>query len=70
MIAKQGDRIRFTYPKEPQFNCDLTVVRVDGKHAEDFVYFDDHSHCKQKHLANWQRSSEFKYVFSFMGGEQ
>jgi hypothetical protein len=50
MIAKTGDRIRFTYPKTPQLNCDLTVVRTDGTRPDDFVYFDDETHTKQKHL--------------------
>jgi hypothetical protein len=52
MTARVGDRFRFTHPTEPQFNCDLTVVRVLGDGPDDLVFFNDHTHSKQKHLAN------------------
>lgn len=48
--AQYGDRVLFRYPKEPQFDVELSVTRVDGFGPEDLVFFSDGSHCKQKHL--------------------
>jgi hypothetical protein len=48
--ARVGDVYRFTYPDEPQYNCNLIVVRVLGDGPDDLVFFDDHSHTKQKHI--------------------
>ncbi len=48
--ARAGDHYRFTYSNEPQFNKTLLVERTDGDGAEDLVFFEDHSHSKQKHL--------------------
>jgi hypothetical protein len=50
MVAKVGDTYKFEYPKEPQFNCELKVVRVLGDGPDDLVFFDDNTHSKQKHL--------------------
>lgn len=52
MTAKVGDVYCFEYPREPQFNCSLRVVRVDGNEPENLVHFDDLSHSKQKDLVN------------------
>jgi len=50
MPATVGDRYHFVYPKEPQFNCVLTVTMVEGDKPDDLVFFNDHTHSKQKHL--------------------
>lgn len=55
--ARVGDCFRFTYPDEPQFNCDLTVVRVYGDGPDDLVFFNDGTHSKQKHLEQIERLS-------------
>lgn len=55
--ARVGDRFRFVYPNEPQFNCDLTVVRVCGDGPDDLVFFDDTTHAKQKHLEQVEKLS-------------
>lgn len=46
-FAHVGDRFRFTYPEEPQFDVILTVVKVKGFQPSDLVFFDDETHCKQ-----------------------
>jgi len=48
--ARVGERYRFAYPDEPQFNRDLTVTEVLGHGPDDLVLFDDHSHTKQKYI--------------------
>ena len=48
--AKIGDRYRFIYDEEPQFNRDLTVVKVCGDGPDDLVFFNDDTHCKQKYI--------------------
>lgn len=48
--ARAGDHYRFTYPNEPQFDKTLLVERTLGDGPEDLVFFEDHSHSKQKHL--------------------
>ena len=50
MSAKIGDVYNFVYPKEPQFNTKLKVVRVLGNGPDDLVFFDDRTHSKQKNL--------------------
>ncbi len=52
MSAKVDDVFKFEYPKEPQFNCTLTVVRVLGDEPDDLVFFNDGTHSKQKNLLN------------------
>lgn len=51
-FARVGDRYRFVYENEPQFDRDLTVERVLGDGPDDLVFFNDHSHSKQKNLTN------------------
>lgn len=48
--ARSGDYYRFTYPKEPQFDKTLLVERVTGDSPDCLVFFEDHSHTKQKYL--------------------
>ena len=52
MTARVGDLYNFIYPNEPQFNCELEVVRVHGDQTDDMVFFDDGSHSKQKNLVD------------------
>lgn len=46
----RGNRIKFEYPDEPQFNCVLKVTKITGVEPDDFVLFEDGTHCKQKDL--------------------
>lgn len=55
--AKIGDVYHFVYPESPEFDCNLTVVRVCGSKPDDLVFFDDHTHSKQKHLYRVPRIS-------------
>jgi hypothetical protein len=48
--ARAGDRYLFTYPGQHQFDRALSVDRVTGDGPDDLVFFDDHTHSKQKHL--------------------
>lgn len=48
--ARAGDVYRFTYENYPQFNKTLLVERTLGVGPDDLVFFEDHSHSKQKHL--------------------
>jgi hypothetical protein len=49
--AVVGDRFRFVYPERDRaFDCELTVVSLTGDGPDDLVFFEDHSHSKQKHL--------------------
>lgn len=54
-IAHKGDVFRFAYLKEPQFNRNLVVQRVEGYRPEDLVFFEDGTHCKQKHICKAER---------------
>jgi len=58
MTAKPGDCYRFVYHDEPQFNCDLTVVKVIGDNPDDLVFFEDGTHAKQKYLATVEKLLE------------
>jgi hypothetical protein len=48
--ARAGDVYRFTYENEPRFNKTLLVERTLGDGPDDLVFFEDHSHSKQKYL--------------------
>lgn len=54
-FAHQGDRFKFSYPAAPEFDRQLTVVRVNGLQPEDTVFFDDHTYCRQKHIGGLER---------------
>lgn len=54
-FANIGDRFRFTYPEEPQFNVELTVTEVKGFQPNDLVFFDDGTHCKQHVIGTLER---------------
>ena len=54
-FAHVGDRFKFTYPEEPEFNRELTVAKINGLQPEDAVFFDDHTYCKQKHIKILER---------------
>ena len=56
-FAHPGDRFKFTYTGEPEFDRELTVVRVNGFQPDDAVFFDDHSYSKQKHIRKLERIS-------------
>lgn len=60
--AKVGDLFHFVYPDEPQYNKDLTVVKVLGDAPDDLVFFEDHTHSKQKHLQAVPRRSGSPYA--------
>lgn len=53
--ARVGDVYAFRYSNEPKFDVDLTVIKVDGRAADDLVFFHDGTHSKQKHLRKLQR---------------
>lgn len=55
MIAKPNEVYRFEYPKEPKYNCDLTVVRVTGDKSDDFVFWSDGTHSKQKDIGKLKK---------------
>lgn len=48
--AKLGDVYYFEYSNNSVFNRTLTVVKVSGSNPDDMVFFDDHTHAKQKDL--------------------
>lgn len=50
--AKVGDFFLFLYKEERDFDCLLQVVHVNGEGPEDFVFWEDGSHTKQKHVPN------------------
>ena len=58
MSARPGERYRFVYPNEPKFDRDLTVVSITGDSPDDLVFWDDHTHTKQKHMDNIERIKE------------
>lgn len=53
--ARVDDTYAFVYPNEPQFNRTLKVTEVKGDGPDDLVFFEDHTHSKQKHLVNVER---------------
>lgn len=56
-LARVGDTYAFEYEsRDAKFNKTLKVVRVDGKQPDDFVYFEDGTHAKQKHLEKVRRT--------------
>jgi hypothetical protein len=54
-FAHVGDRFRFHYPEEPEFDRVLTVAKINGFQPEDTVFFEDHTYCKQKHIKELER---------------
>lgn len=62
--ALVGDKYKFEYPSEPQFNCLLTVVKVTGDGPNDLVFFDDESHSKQKNLVDFKMTRYRTYEHS------
>lgn len=50
-----GDRFRFHYPEDPQFDIELTVKRVMGFQPNDLVVFSDGTECKQHVIGTLER---------------
>ena len=49
--AEVGDRYVFTYAeRDARFNTQVVVVRTSGDDPEGYVYFDDGTYAKQRHL--------------------
>lgn len=64
--VRVGDKFVFEYPNEPQFNCELTVTRIDldvTNVGESLVHFDDWSHSKLKHMGSIKRKAKVPWTF-------
>lgn len=48
--VKVGDKVKFEYPGESQFNCELTVTQIVGEGEEALVFFDDGTHSRMRSL--------------------
>jgi len=52
---KVGDRYKFVYPDEPEFNCDLVIERITGEEPNDLIFWSDGTHTKQKYMWDVQK---------------